>query len=54
MAGFSEQNFNFLLLFCFDLSNIFQKFKKNLVQKSLNQQKDVNFQEPSGREAVNP
>jgi hypothetical protein len=43
----------FVVLPKFDQKNIFQKFKKNLVKKDLNQQKmarDVDFQAPAGRE----
>jgi hypothetical protein len=39
----------------FDQNNFFQKFKKNLVTKSLNQQKmarDIDFRAPGGRESL--
>jgi hypothetical protein len=45
----------FVVLPKFDQNNIFQKFKKNLVKKSLNQQKmarDIDFRPPDGRESL--
>jgi hypothetical protein len=56
MAGFFEQNFNFSLFYHKLIKTMFFKnSKKNLVGKSLNQQKiarDIDFRAPGGRESL--
>jgi hypothetical protein len=55
-TGFFEQILQFFVVPPkFDQNNFFQKFKKNLVRESLNQQKmtrDIDFRVPGGRESL--
>jgi hypothetical protein len=53
--GFFTKLQFFVVTSKFDQNNFFQKFKKNLVSKGLNQQKiarDIDFQAPGGRESL--
>jgi hypothetical protein len=53
MADFLSKTSIFVVPPKFDQNNFFQKFKKNLVEKGLNQQKmarDIDFQAPGGRD----